>query len=114
MIDYHATLVAALSEILPTHYEMALHSGLATPCISYMETNNYTSESGDTLGYSHLTYQIKVWGNNIADLQKYALQIDLVLRPLGWKRVASGELYDNNSSMIQKILSYEALASETY
>ena len=114
MIDYHATLVAALSKILPTHYEMALHSGLATPCISYMETNNYTSESGDTLGYSHLTYQIKVWGNNIADLQKYALQIDLVLRPLGWKRVASGELYDNNSSMIQKILSYEALASETY
>lgn len=114
MIDYHATLVAALSKILPTHYEMALHSGLATPCISYMETNNYTSESGDTLGYSRLTYQIKVWGNNIADLQKYALQIDLVLRPLGWKRVASGELYDNNSSMIQKILSYEALASETY
>ena len=114
MIDYHATLVNALSKVLPTHYEMALHSGLATPCISYMETNNYTSESGDTLGYSRITYQVKVWGNNIAELQKYALQIDLVLRPLGWKRVASGELYDNNSSMIQKILTYEALASETY
>ncbi len=114
MIDYHATLVNALSKVLPTHYEMALHSGLATPCISYMETNNYTSESGDTLGYSRITYQIKVWGNNIADLQKYALQIDLVLRPLGWKRVSSGELYDHNSTMIQKILTYEALASETY
>ena len=114
MIDYHATLVNALSKILPTHYEMALHSGLATPCISYMETNNYTSESGDTLGYSIITYQVKVWGNSIADLQKYALQIDQVLRPLGWKRIASGELYDNNSTMIQKILTYEALASENY
>lgn len=114
MIDYHANLVNALSTILPTHYEMALHSGLTTPCISYMETNNYTSESGDTLGYSRITYQIKVWSNDIAELQKYALQIDSVLRPLGWKRISSGELYDNNSTMIQKILNYEALASENY
>lgn len=114
MINYHETLVSALSKVLPTHYEMALHSGLATPCISYMETNNYTSESGDTLGYSRITYQVKVWGTSIADLQKYALQIDDVLRPLGWKRIASGELYDNNSAMIQKILTFEALASETY
>lgn len=114
MIDYHKSMVAALSKVLPTHYEMALHSGLATPCISYMETNNYTSDSGDTLGYSRITYQVKIWGTSIADLQKYALQVDLVLRPLGWKRTASGELYDNNSAMIQKILTYEAFASETY
>ena len=55
-----------------------------------------------------------MWGNNIADLQRYALEIDRVLRPLGFKRVSSGELYDNNSTMIQKILTYEALASEVY
>ena len=52
MIDYHKELVAALSTILPTHYEMNLYRGLKTPCISYMETNNYMSETGDTLGYS--------------------------------------------------------------
>lgn len=114
MIDYHSNLVSALNTILPTHYEMTLHSGLATPCISYMEINNYVDSSGDTLGYSRITYQVKVWGNNIAELQKYALQIDTVLRPLGWKRISSGELYDNNSTMIQKILTYEALASENY
>ena len=38
--------------------------------------------------------------------------IDACLRPLGWKRTASGELYDNNSTMIQKIMTYEALAKE--
>lgn len=114
MIDYHKNLVAALNKILPTHYEMVLHSGLATPCISYMEINNYVDSNGDTLGYSRITYQIKVWGNNIADLQKYALQIDAALRPLGWKRISSGELYDNNSTMIQKIITYEALAYETF
>jgi hypothetical protein len=79
-----------------------------------MEMNNYSTESGDTLGYSRLTYQVKVWGNDIALLQKYALQIDSTLRPLGWKRISSGELYDRASTMIQKILTYEALASENY
>ena len=114
MIDYHGDLVTALKTILPTHYEMTLHSGLATPCISYMEINNYVQYNGDTIGYSKISYQIKVWGNNISDLQKYALEIDKVLKPLGWTRVSSGELYDNQSSMIQKILTYEALASETF
>ena len=114
MINYHATLVAALKTILPTHYEMTLHSGLATPCISYMEINNYIDSNGDTLGYSRITYQIKIWSNDIGEIQKYALEIDEVLRPLGWTRISSGELYDNQSSMIQKILTYEALGLESY
>ena len=114
MIDYHKELVAALNSILPTHYEMILHSGLTTPCISYMEKNNYVTDTGDTVGYSRLQYQIKVWGNDIAVLQEYAMEIDAALRPLGWKRISAGELYDNNSTMIQKIMTYEALAQEVY
>ena len=114
MINYHQELVSALSKVLPTHYEMALTSKTATPCISYMETNNYTSTSGDTLGYSYITYQVKVWANDIAVLQQYALEVDKALRPIGFKRIASNELYDNNSTMMQKILTYEALASENY
>jgi hypothetical protein len=79
-----------------------------------MEMNNYTREYGDTLSYSVISYQVKVWGNNIATLQKYSLQIDSVLRPLGFTRISSGELYDRNSTMMQKILTYEALAQENY
>lgn len=114
MIDYHSNLVSALNSVLPTHYEMALTSKTDTPCISYMEMNNYVDSNGDTLGYSRITYQIKVWANDISIIQKYALQIDAVLRPLGWKRIASGELYDNQSTMIQKIMTYECLALETF
>ena len=114
MIDYHKQLVSALENVLPTHYEMTLHSGLAVPCISYMEINNYMVETGDTLGYSNITYQVKVWSNNISDLQRYSCEIDNALRPLGFKRIASGELYDNESTMMQKILTYEALALEEY
>lgn len=114
MINYHTDLVSALQKVLPVHYEMALTSKTSTPCISYMELNNYTSASGDTLGYSRIVYQVKVWANDIGTIQRYALEIDNVLRPLGWLRISSGELYDNQSTMIQKILTYEALASETY
>ena len=114
MVDYHSNLVAALNTILPTHYELNLHSGLATPCISYMETNNYVEANGDTIGYSKLSYQVKVWGNDLAELQHYAKAIDAVLRPLGWKRTNSGELYDLNSTMKQKIMTFEALALEEF
>ena len=114
MINYSNELVKALKTVLPTHYEMTVNSKTATPCITYMETNNYAASSGDTLGYSRITYQIKVWGNKLADIQKYALEVDAVLRPLGFKRISSRELYDNNSTMIQKIMSYEALALEEY
>jgi hypothetical protein len=114
MIDFHSTLVSALQTILPTYYEMILHSGTETPCISYMELNNADDATGDTVGYSKITYQIKVWADNIADLQRYTMKIDKVIRPLGFRRISSGELYDNNSSMMQKILTYEALAVENY
>lgn len=116
MIDFNKELVSALNTVLPTYYEMALTSKIETPCISYMETNNYsiTEVLGATVGYSRITYQIKVWGNRLKNLQEYAVEIDKVLRPLGFKRVSSGELYDNNSLMMQKILTYEALASEEF
>lgn len=114
MIDYHSTLVAALKTILPTHYELALHSGLSTPCISYQERNNADAATGDTLGYSNLAYTIKVWGNNIGELQRYALEVDKTLKALGWTRTSSNELHDSQSTMIQKIMTYEALALEQF
>ena len=116
MIDCHTQLVSALNTVLPTHYEMALTSKTTTPCISYMELNNYaaTEPIGASLGYSRITYQVKVWANDIGVLQKYAVEVDKALRAIGFKRIASGELYDNNSTMMQKILTYEALALENY
>jgi hypothetical protein len=107
-------LVSALSTILPTHYELALTSKTKTPCISYMELNNIETDVGDTLGYSRITYQIKVWSNRIADLNEYAMQIDKLLKPLGARRISSNELHDNQSTMMQKILTYECLSLENY
>lgn len=114
MIDYNKELVGALKQILPTHYEMALTEKTKTPCISYMESNNAAVVDGDTLGYSVISYQIKVWSNSIKEIQENAKKIDDILRPLGFKRVSARDLYDNQSTMIQKVMLYEANALETF
>lgn len=114
MIDYSKELVSALKTVLPTHYELALTSKNKVPCISYQERNNYDADTGDTLGYSRIAYTVKVWGDDIEEIQRYVLRVDAVLRPLGFKRTSSNELHDVNSSRIQKILTYEALALENY
>lgn len=114
MVDYHTELVSALNTVLPTHYELALTKNTKTPCISYQERNNYDTETGDTLGYSRIIYTIKVWANDIAAIQDNVKKIDKVLRPLGFKRTSSNELHDPQSTMIQKILTYEASALENY
>lgn len=114
MIDYNQEFVSALKQVLPTYHELQLAKGTKTPCLSYQEINNYVTEDGDTLEYSHLAFQVKVWGTDIALISKYACEVDRTLRPIGFKRTATNELYDRNSSMIQKILTYEAEALETF
>ena len=114
MIDYHKELVAALNEILPTHYEMQLTSGSSLPCISYMELSNVDNSTGDTLGYSTISYQVKVWAHSLQELQNYARQIDTAMRGLGFARVGSAELFNNQNTIMQKVLTYDALAVENY
>ena len=114
MIDYDKELVSALRTVLPTYYELALTSNLPKPCISYQERDNADTITGDTLGYSRISYTIKVWGNDIKQIKQYIKQIDSVLRPLGFKRISSGELYDRQSTLIQKIMTYEARGLEYY
>lgn len=114
MINYHANLVSALNTVLPTHYELALTNKTTLPCISYQERNNYDTTTGETLGYSKIIYTIKVWDYDIAEIQRYVLEIDRVLRPLGFTRTSSNELADKLSMRIQKILTYEADALENY
>lgn len=114
MIDYCKEIVSACETVLPTHYELALTSTTKTPCISWQERNNYVSTTGNTRGYSTISFTIKVWANSIADIMQYTVQVDEALRAIGFNRTSSGELFDTNSTMIQKILTYEALALEDY
>ena len=115
MIDLHSTIVSALKTIgLPVHYEMILHSGMETPCISYMELTNFVQDQSDVSDISVIQFQVKIWGTSIATLQSYVPLIDKAMRDINFKRTSAAELYDNNSSMIQKVFTYEKLAAEVY
>lgn len=116
MINYDKEVVSALKVVLPIHYEMALTSKTETPCLSYMELNNsvVTEPIGASLGYSYIVYQIKVWSTKVAEIKRYTEEVDKVMRTIGFKRISANELCDNNSLMIQKVLTYEALALEKF
>ena len=114
MVDYSKELVTTLNEVLPTYYELEVTSKTNTPCITYYELNNAAFVEGNTFGYSRLRYQVKIWGKDIAALEQYSLILDAKLRKKGFTRTACTELFDNASTMIQKIFTYEALAVETF
>lgn len=61
MIDYKPELVSELKTLgLPVHYELFLTQDTELPCISYQEGNNATHRDGDTLGYSYITFRVKI------------------------------------------------------
>ena len=114
MNDYSSLLVSVLKQILPTYNEFTLTAKTKTPCISYMLNNNYEIAIGDTMGYSAISYTVKIWGHDLAMLNEYCAEIDRRLKPIGFKRNGTNMLSDKNSTMIQIIMDYEALASENY
>ena len=114
MIDYHKELLSILSKILPTYFELNLTKDVSVPCITYLEFNDYEEYKGDTLGYSIIRYQIKVWSTKLSELQSYGQKIDNALRQKGWRRVSAIELYDTDTAMKQKVFNYEARFREIY
>ena len=93
MLDYKPTLVNELKAIgLPVHYELFLSKDTEVPCISYQEGNNITHKDGDTLGYSYITYRIKIWSKRVSEIAQYSLEIDSLMRELGFERIATSEL----------------------
>ena len=114
MINYHKKLVSTLKTILPTYYELITNRKMSIPCISYVELSNNANETGDTLGYSTIQYQIRLYAYSLEELQTYALKIDNALRLIGFKRTGCNEMFDVESTMIQKIMTFEAKALEEY
>ena len=60
MLDVKPQLVSALNEILPTYYELIVDSSIKLPCITYLEMGNSDDLTGDTLGYSNITMNVKI------------------------------------------------------
>jgi hypothetical protein len=112
MLTSKKQVVAALSKILPCYYELFCDSKTQMPCITYIENNNYSEQTGDTLGYSSIEYTIKVWATEITDIELYSAQADKAMREMGFKRISANELTVENQ--IERVLTYSALGLEQF
>ena len=108
MIDIKSSLVSTLITAtgLPVYYELIYKAG-TIPAITYIEVDNADLYNGDTLNYSTLRYQIKVWSNDMATLISKSIAIDAALKDAGWSRYMSMETNDSNNTLI-KVLRYVA------
>ena len=113
MLDYKPTLVNELKAIgLPVHYELFISDDKKLPCISYQEGNNVVHKDGATLGYSYITYRIKVWSKRVSELSYYSVVIDNLMRELGFERIGTSEMWFDGVGQNQ--LTYRGLGLEEY
>lgn len=110
MLNYHTQLRTLLLQTGVEVYFEAIEDKIATPCISYMEVNNSSYAKGNTLQFSNLSYQIKVWAETILEANSIAEDIDSILSANGFTRVSSQDMVD--AGLVMKILRFNAIAYE--
>ena len=110
MIDYKPQLVEALQTVGTVHYELFTDSNTKVPCITYLESRNSDRETSEVLNYSDIEFTVKVWAKKVSEISNIAMQIDEVLRPLGFQRTGSNELSHND--LIQRVMYYSAIGVE--
>lgn len=88
MIDYNKEIVEICEKILPTYHE-SLRISQELPCITYREDGNYSVGTGDTVEYSVLRFQLKVWTKTIAELQNYSLLLDRKMAKAKFTRLST-------------------------
>lgn len=111
MTDFKPQLVEQLNTILPTYYELALDTTTPFPCISYQEVDNSAREEGDTIRYSNIIFQIKIWGKSPSELAPYVEKLDNKMYALKFTRLSYNEL-TFDSEHICLIFRYQATAYE--
>ena len=113
MLNVAPQIYDELSTIgLPVQPEGSVTKEVVYPCITYRGDNDIQDLTGDTLGYSNVYYTVKVWGNRLADILTNSLKVDAVMRKLGFRRIATNELWADDLG--QKILRYRALGLEDF
>ena len=112
MIDVKPTVVNALEGIgaIPVFYEAFIDSSTPVPCITYLQTANSDFIVGDTITYSDLVFQIKVWSKLVSELETIGQQIDITMKSLGFIRESGNQVF--LEGLGQYILRYKALGYE--
>ena len=113
MIDINKEIVKELQKTgLKIYNEYFVDSSTPIPCITYREHDNSSYKEGDIIGYSQLSYHIKVWGKDLQTLIQYSKDIESIMRDLGFKRISCNTLWLDGVG--QRDLKYTNLALENF
>lgn len=107
MIDVKTQLVSALktSSGYEVYYELFTQPA-TIPCITYREIDNIDTLTGDTIEYSEIRFEVRIYANSPSIIGTKASAIDAALKQLGYRRYYSYE--DNDGRRIIKINRYVA------
>lgn len=75
-----------------------------------MEWSDQAHYEADNLRYSYKTFRIKLWGDDLAVLAPYTVELDKLMFALGFTRTNYNELWYNEK--ICMIFDYRGLAKE--
>lgn len=112
MLDTRKLIVNALKKVQSNvKYELDVQSP-TLPLISYKCIDDSVNKYGNTLGYSDVIYQVKVWTTKVSELAKLTQAIDKELRNIGLHRTYFSELKE--SEVIIGVLQYSGLIKEQF
>ena len=107
MIDVKQQLVATLKAA--TGYEVFYEfftQPVTLPCITYREIDNIDTLTGDTMEYSEIRHEIRIYTTTPSDMAVKSAAIDAALKAIGYRRIYAYE--DNDANRLVKIIRYIA------
>lgn len=112
MINVTPQIIKALSETGLKVYNEIFLKNESVPCISYYEYDNAAELESGVLGYSKITYHIKIWAKTQKELVDYSIKIDDIMRQLGFKRNNMNDLWTD--ALGQRDMKYSAKFYERF
>ena len=111
MIDTKLTVIEALKQLnLPVIYEHFITEQKEMPCITYKPQADIQGLTGKRLMYGNVNYSIKVWGYTVKDLTSTSIDIDKIMRSIGFIRTNTNEMWVNGLGSLE--LRYKAKTLE--
>lgn len=99
MVCYKKQFIALLEEAVGEDANIIYDSFVEeeqTPCVSYLEIANISTADGNTVRYSRITFQVRIWDTAVGVVEDLAETIDDTLVSNGFSRVYATDLKDGD------------------
>jgi len=91
----------------PVYYEAFIGTEVPIPAISYVTLDDKDLYVGDTIEYSDKAIQIKIWDNRLSSLEVLVVEVDALMKDIGFRREFSTELVVDG--VINKVMRYRCI-----